>query len=64
MGARRATESDVAIGLSIWSGARDLNPGPHGPETCRRRVLECPLGSSGGRLNSIGGVFVSFRDLS
>src|SRR5216110_3859199 len=22
-----------------WSGARDLNPGPHGPEPCRRRVL-------------------------
>jgi hypothetical protein len=32
MGARRATESDVSIDLSIWSGARDLNPGPHGPE--------------------------------
>ncbi len=47
-----------------WSGARDLNPGPHGPEPCQRRVLECPGGFTGGRLNSNGVGFVSFCDLS
>jgi len=26
-----------------WSGARDLNPRPHGHEPCRRRVLVCPV---------------------
>jgi len=41
-----------------------LNPGPHGPEPCRRRVLECPGGFFGGRLNSSGVAFVSFCDLS
>jgi hypothetical protein len=45
-------------------GPRDLNPGPHGPEPCRRRVLECPGGFSGGRLNSNGVAFMSFCDLS
>src|SRR5439155_26803765 len=29
-----------------WSGARDLNPGPHGPEPCACRVLACPEVSS------------------
>src|SRR2546427_5623221 len=29
----------------IWSGARDLNPGPHGPEPYIHRVLSCPAGS-------------------
>ncbi len=47
-----------------WSGARDLNPGPHGPEPCGRRVLECPGGFSGGRLNSNGMAIVSLDDLS
>src|SRR2546427_2605725 len=28
--------------FKIWSGARDLNPGPHGPEPCVSRVLQCP----------------------
>jgi hypothetical protein len=52
------------IVFGFWSGARDLNPGPHGPEPCRRRVLECPGGFSGVRLNSNGAAFVSFCDLS
>src|SRR5438477_13218061 len=25
---------DAGIVFKIWSGARDLNPGPHGPEPC------------------------------
>ncbi len=29
-----------------------MNPGPHGPESCWRRVLECPGGSAEVRLNS------------
>src|SRR2546429_4185419 len=37
-----------------WSGARDLNPGPHGPEPSRWHVLECPGGSSRCPLNSNG----------
>jgi len=41
-----------------------LNPGPHGAEPWRRRVLECPSSFSGGRLNSNGVAFVSFCDLS
>ena len=35
-----------------WSGARDLNPGPHGPEPCWLHVLQCPGGSPDARLNS------------
>src|SRR2546428_6766374 len=31
--------------FKIWSGARDLNPGPHGPEPCRCGVLWCPTDS-------------------
>jgi hypothetical protein len=30
----------------LRSGARDLNPGPHGPEPCVPRVLACPDVSS------------------
>jgi len=40
-----------------------LNPGPHGPEPCRWRVLEYPVGSAGVRLNSNCGALVSFRVL-
>ncbi len=29
-----------------WSGARDLNPGPHGPEPVQWRVLSCPVVSA------------------
>ena len=47
----------------IWSGARDLNPGPHGPEPCRQCVLDCPAGSAGGLLNSNTTFLVSRRDL-
>src|SRR5437588_12387484 len=39
----------------IWSeewGARDLYPGPHGPEPCWLHTLQCPGGSSDARLNS------------
>jgi hypothetical protein len=25
---------DIRFEFRIWSGARDLNPGPHGPELC------------------------------
>jgi hypothetical protein len=40
------------IEFGNWSGARDLNPGPHGPELCRGRVLDYPAGSAKGLLNS------------
>ena len=50
----RRSRQSVDSEYDFWSGARDLNPGPHGPEPCRRRVLECPGGFSGGRLNSNG----------
>ena len=46
-----------------WSGARDLNPGPHGPEPWRWRVLKYPGGSASGRLNSNDAALVSFGDL-
>src|ERR1700682_6138484 len=58
------TEPRRQIVFEKWSGARDLNPGPHGPEPSPCHVLECPGGSSWGRLNSRGGAIVSFCDLS
>ena len=60
----RRSRQSVDSEYDFWSGARDLNPGPHGPEPCRRRVLECPRDFSGGRLNSSGAALVSFTDLS
>jgi hypothetical protein len=44
-----------------WSGARDLNPGPHGPEPCRWRAHACPPGSATALLNPAA--FVSTGDL-
>jgi hypothetical protein len=49
--------------IQDWSGARDLNPGPHGPEPCWLHLLECPAGSAGDLLNSTASAFVSSRDL-
>ena len=46
-----------------WSGARDLTPGPHGPEPYRISVLGCPAGSASARLNSNRAAYVSSRDL-
>jgi hypothetical protein len=46
-----------------WSGARDLTPGPHGPEPCWWCVLQCPGGSADARLNSICRALVSVRVL-
>ena len=46
-----------------WSGARDLNPRPHGPEPCRLHILECPDSSAGTRLNSNCRALVSVRVL-
>ena len=43
-----------------WSGARDLNPGPHGPEPTQRRVPPYPQSSSKVLLCSIGELIVSF----
>ena len=34
----RCMSRDAGIVFRNWSGARDLNPGPHGPEPCRWRV--------------------------
>ena len=39
-----ATPANLSPG--DWSGARDLNPGPHGREPARRRVLGCPVVSA------------------
>jgi hypothetical protein len=30
----RCMSRDAGIVFGKWSGARDLNPGPHGPELC------------------------------
>src|ERR1700738_2108194 len=30
----RCMSRDAGIVFEFWSGARDLNPGPHGPEPC------------------------------
>ena len=40
-----------------------MNPGPHGPEPCRRHVLKCPGGSANARLNSNCRALVSARVL-
>jgi hypothetical protein len=45
-----------------WSGARDLNPGPHGPEPCRCRVLRCPTDSRVVLANTKSTRLVSFGD--
>src|SRR5437879_4200407 len=46
------------------SGARDLNPGPHGPEPAPSRVLQYPRGSSGVLLYLIGAMVVTVLVLS
>ncbi len=45
-----------------WSGAGDLNPGPHGPEPCRCRVLRCPTDSRVVLANTGSTGLVSFGD--
>ena len=45
--------------IKNWSGARDLNPGPLGPEPWRRRVLARPAGSASAPLNSIAAPLLS-----
>jgi hypothetical protein len=57
------TSRDARIVFGFWSGARDLNPGPHGPEPCRRRVLGCPGGSAGALLISNAASLLSSRNL-
>ena len=47
----------------FWSGARDLNPGPHGPEPARWRVLLRPVVSARFLLYSKWIFFVSSCDL-
>src|SRR2546421_6015403 len=47
------------LGSVGWSGARDLNPGPHGPEPCVGRVLPCPAVSASVLLYLISCVVVS-----
>jgi len=53
----------VMTAIKFWSGARDLNPGPHGPEPPRLRVLECPVGCLSVPLNSIAAAVVSSCEL-
>src|SRR6058998_3905736 len=48
--------------LEFWSGARDLNPGPHGPEPCRCRVLRCPTDSCVVLANTESARLVPFDD--
>ena len=55
---------DIYRRIEIWSGARDLNPGPHGPEPAPSRVLQYPRGSSGVLLYLIGAMVVTVRVLS
>jgi len=45
-----------------WSGALNLNPGPHGPEPCRCRVLRCPTDSRVVLANTESTRLVSFGD--
>ncbi len=47
--------------LKIGRG-RDLNPGPHGPEPCRCRVLLCPTDSRVALANTKSTSLVSFGD--
>src|SRR5690348_15584442 len=37
----------VAFGIGFWSGARDLNPGPHGPDPYVRSHSISGVGRSG-----------------
>jgi len=55
---------DVGVtAIKFWSGARDLNPGPHGPEPAQWRVLWCPVVSARFLLYSKWIFFVSSCDL-
>jgi len=51
------------ISNTKWSGARDLNPGPHGPEPCRCHVLLCLTDSCVVLSSSKSNSLVSFGDL-
>ncbi len=57
------TSRNARIVFRKWSGARDLNPGPHGPEPYVRRALLCPDGSSSVLLYSRSPAIVSSRVL-
>ena len=51
-----------SLNTKRWSGARDLNPGPHGPEPCRCRVLRCPTDTRVVLPNTESTRLVSFGD--
>src|SRR6266702_8546145 len=53
----------VSSNKESWSGARDLNPRPHGPEPGQGRVLSCPVVSARFLLYSNWIFFVSSCDL-
>jgi len=60
LGSHRLDRLDIGVSPTrIWSGARDLNPRPHGPEPAVCRVLQCPAGSSSVLLYSISQAVVS-----
>src|SRR2546426_977345 len=59
----RHAPSTGCFEFEIWSGARDLNPGPHGPEPAQRCVLPYPGGSLRVLLYSIAELVVSSRVL-
>src|SRR5438445_808551 len=54
---------DRGLLIQEWSGAPDLNPGPHGPEPSWLRVLECAASSAEVRLNSDCRISVSVHVL-
>src|SRR6266576_1657135 len=58
-----STSRDAWVVFGFWSGARDLNPGPHGPEPAQWRVLSCPVVSARFLLYSNWIFFVSSCDL-
>jgi hypothetical protein len=52
----------IGFQIRFWSGAWDLNPGPHGPEPCRCRVLLFPTDSRVVLANTKSTSLVSFGD--
>ena len=62
IGTRRGRWEPI-MSSELWSGARDLNPGPHGPEPAPWRAVQFPLGSSSVLLYLIGALLVTLRVL-
>ncbi len=66
MSGRKGTQPPYVVardGLNRGRGARDSNPGPHGPQPAQRHVLEYPRSSLRVRRYSIAADVVSSCDL-